>query len=222
MRSHLLLLGHRGVRGHKYRVRENTIEAFDLAMKHGCDGFEFDVRLTGDGYAVVCHNTKSRGANIAQAMAARITHLPGLNQILDRYADRAFLDIELKVGGLESCLLAALAAHRPRREYVVSSFLPEVLHELRSRDKSIPLGIICETRHELSQWSRLAVEYVIVKESLIKPELVRTIHAAGRKLFAWTVNRKSSMLRLAAWRVDGIISDKTDVMVSTLAGSGAE
>ncbi len=38
-----LLLGHRGAKSY---APENTIEAFELALQHGCDGFEFDVRLT--------------------------------------------------------------------------------------------------------------------------------------------------------------------------------
>ena len=39
-------------------VPENTFASFDLALEHGCDGFEFDVRLTGCGRAVVCHDPK--------------------------------------------------------------------------------------------------------------------------------------------------------------------
>ena len=52
MAHHPLLLGHRGMRGSP-EVKENTIEAFDLALQHGCHGFEFDVRLTGDRRAVI-------------------------------------------------------------------------------------------------------------------------------------------------------------------------
>jgi len=32
------------------------VEAFNLALEHGCDGFEFDVRYTQDDRAVICHN----------------------------------------------------------------------------------------------------------------------------------------------------------------------
>ena len=47
-----LLLGHRGARVGK-SIPENTLASFDLALASGCDGFEFDVRLTADGQAVV-------------------------------------------------------------------------------------------------------------------------------------------------------------------------
>src|SRR5689334_16063198 len=127
MNSRPLLLGHRGCRGRKYRVRENTIAAFDLALNHGCDGFEFDVRLTSDGRGVICHDQRFAGASIAKRKSAELERLPLLEDVLERYAGRAFLDIELKVTGLDSCLLSALSRHPPQQGYVVSSFLSELL-----------------------------------------------------------------------------------------------
>src|SRR5262245_42125058 len=47
-----LLLGHRGARSLK-SIPENTIPSFDRALADGCDGFEFDVRRSGDEEAVV-------------------------------------------------------------------------------------------------------------------------------------------------------------------------
>ena len=41
--------------------REQRFASFDLALKHGFDGFEFDVRLTACGTAVVCHDPKVGG-----------------------------------------------------------------------------------------------------------------------------------------------------------------
>ena len=216
MNSRPLLLGHRGCRGRKYRVRENTVAAFDLAIQHGCDGFEFDVRLTADGAAVICHNQKFGASAISRTNAERLRMLPALEDVIDKYRDRAFLDIELKVAGLESCLLSALSKFPPRRGFVASSFLPEVLSDLRQHSDSIPLGIICETRQQLARWPTLAIEFVIAKESLTTSRLVSEVHDSGKKLFAWTVNRKSSMLRLAGWGIDGIISDKPDLLCATV------
>src|SRR5579885_71284 len=105
MNSRPLLLGHRGVRGRPYGVRENTIPAFDLALQHGCDGFEFDVRLSADGCGVICHDARFGNSSIAKSKAAKLPDLPLLEQVIERYADRAFLDIELKVAGLDACLL---------------------------------------------------------------------------------------------------------------------
>ncbi len=88
-----LLLGHRGARGVR-SVAENTVSAFDYALERGCGGFEFDVRLTRDNLAVVCHDAKSNGLLIVASTAAQVSHLSRLQDVLARYAKHAFLDIE--------------------------------------------------------------------------------------------------------------------------------
>jgi glycerophosphoryl diester phosphodiesterase len=211
-----LLLGHRGLRSRSLLVRENTIPAFDLALQHGCDGFEFDVRLTADDRAVICHGARFAGITIARAPCERLRALPVLKDVLARYASRAFLDIELKVPGLESYVLDEISKFPPQRGYVVSSFLPEVLVDLRKRSQSVPLGIICETRRQLSRWRELQVEYVMVQERFITPALIAELHAAGKEVFGWTINKKASMIRLAGLGVDGIVSDKTELLVEVL------
>src|SRR6478752_4216508 len=95
-----LLLGHRGLRSRSLHIRENTLASFDLALQHGCDGFEFDVRLTADNRAVICHGGRFAGITIARTACSRLRALPLLEDVLARYARRAFLDIELKVPGL--------------------------------------------------------------------------------------------------------------------------
>ena len=62
-KSRPLLLGHRGAS--KYAT-ENTLPAFDLALKHGCDGFEFDVRYTSDGHTLLCHDPFLNALEIAE------------------------------------------------------------------------------------------------------------------------------------------------------------
>ena len=62
----------------------------------------------------------------------------------------------------------------------------------------------------------MPVEYVIPHERLITSKLIADVHAAGRKIFAWTINNKASMIRLANMGVDGIVSDKTELLVATL------
>jgi glycerophosphoryl diester phosphodiesterase len=211
-----ILLGHRGLRSRSFRVIENTHAAFDLALQHGCDGFEFDVRLTADNRAVICHGARFAGITIARTACSRLSALPLLEDVLARYARRAFLDIELKVPGLESHVLEAISRFPPQRGFVISSFLPGVLVDLKARSQSVPLGVICETRQQLHTWRELPVEYVIAHERLITAALIAEVHAAGRKVFGWTINKKASMLRLANSGVDGIVSDKTELLVATL------
>jgi glycerophosphoryl diester phosphodiesterase len=210
-----LCLGHRGARATK-SVPENTAASFELALQQGCDGFEFDVRLTGCGSTVICHDAEAGGVKIAESACEQISQLPHLSDILSKYAGRAFLDIELKVAGLESQVLIALREHHPQRGYFVSSFLPEVLTELRMRSADILLGFICDHQKYLDHWRQLPVQYVVPEHSLVTPELVDEVHQAGKQLFAWTVNDAKTMRRLAEWKVDGIISDDTELLVKTL------
>lgn len=212
-----LLLGHRGSRCLR-SVRENTFEAFELALQHGCDGFEFDVRLSMDRVAVVCHDAKFRRLSISKTVASRLQELPSLEAVLQRYGTRAFLDIELKVPGTEIQLLGLLARCPPRKGFVVSSFLPAVLLELRRLDTTTPLALICENRRQLRRWRELPIEYVIVHYSLASRRLIKETREAGKKLFIWTVNRPAAMLRFAAWGADGLITDQTDLLAKTFPG----
>jgi glycerophosphoryl diester phosphodiesterase len=214
MQPHILLLGHRGGSGQR-SIQENTFPAFDLALEQGCDGFEFDLRLTACGRAVVCHDAKVNGITVAKADRTQLRELPRLEEIFLRYAHKSFLNVELKVPGLEQKVLAILRDHPPQRDYVISSFIPEVLLEIKAR-RSVPIGFICENANQLALWRKLPVEYVIAHKSLVTAALVQKIHAADRKIFVWTVNRRSAMLQFAECGVDGIISDETALLVRTL------
>jgi glycerophosphoryl diester phosphodiesterase len=187
-----------------------------LALEHGCDGFEFDVRLTADHAAVVCHDASFCGLGLGRAARSQLELLPCLETVLQRYHRRVFLDIELKVAGLEGIVLQSLSAHPPQRDYVVSSFLPAVVRELRARSASVSLGIICDQPRQLAGWQQLEVDYVIVQHSLADLPLVEEVHSAGKKLLVWTVNDPQSMLRLAGIGADGIISDDTELLMRTL------
>ena len=215
MASPPLLLGHRGARASS-RIPENTLASFDLALDHGCDGFEFDVRLTACGTAVVCHDPKVGKIAVARAQAKRLPQLPKLTDVLQGYGPRAFLDIELKVKDLESKVLAALSTYPPDQDYVVSSFIPEVVMDLEARSSSVHIGIICETAVQLARWRELPVDCVIPQQSLVDRFLIQEVHGAGLRIFVWTVNDPEAMLRLASWGVDGIISDDTELLVRTL------
>jgi glycerophosphoryl diester phosphodiesterase len=175
------------------------------------------VRLTGCGGAVVCHDPKVDGITVAQATADQLVALPILEDVLRRYSQRAFLDIELKVPGLESKLLTSLREYRMEEDYVVSSFLPEVVMELKTRSAKLQAGIICDQPGQLTCWRESNAEYVIPHHSLVTLKLVKEVHDAGKRLLTCTVNDRKTMLRLADWKVDGIVSDDTKLLAQTFA-----
>ncbi len=212
--SRPLLLGHRGARALK-SIPENTLASFDQALADGCDGFEFDVRLSEDEEAVVCHDAKIAGYDVSRTPAKQLSQLPRLRDVLQRYRD-SFLDIELKVKGLERILLDLFLRHKPRRGFVVSSFQPGALKSVRALDATVPLGLICESKTQLRQWNELPVQYVIPHQDLAEPDLIRQIRGAGKKVLVWTVNDAADMLRFAEYGVDGIISDDASLLCRTV------
>lgn len=241
-----LLLGHRGQRHTRRRIvryfkpeiipPDNTLAAFELALQRGCDGFEFDVRYTHDRRGVICHDPDYAGLNVASSAYARLRSastrrdrrtvlgadeaMPCLEDVLLRFADRAFLDIEVKIPGFEDEVAKALQERMPAR-FVVSSFLPPVLHRFHEIAPALPLGYICSDRKLLPQWRDLPVQTVIPHTRLMSELLVREFHREDKQVFAWTANREPEMRRLAMWGVDAIISDDTALLAKVLGGAAA-
>lgn len=211
MNSRPLLLGHRGAR--KYAA-ENSFAAFDLAIEHGCDGFEFDVRYTRDARCVICHDALYRRRRIVSRSFAELS-LPDAEEVIQKYGSRAFLDIELKTPGDAGPILRALAEARAKH-YIISSFLPEVLHRVAAENVDVPLGVICETFRQLRRWPTLPIGAVIMNWRLADKSLIDELHSARLQTFIWTVNSRREMERLRELGVDGIISDDTKLLVATI------
>ncbi|HMK29746.1 MAG TPA: glycerophosphodiester phosphodiesterase [Terriglobales bacterium] len=231
-----LLLAHRGA---GLYAPENTIAAFEFALAHGCDGFECDVRLTVDGHAVLCHDAKLCGLEVSRSSYGELVQrclknegggdggilevanaltLPTLEAVLKAFAPAAFLNIELKVRGLESLIIDLLAQYPPRRGCVVSSFIPETLEWLHELGATFDLGLICETKGQFSAWAKLPVQAVMLHHKLVEEERLQALRDAGKQIFVWTVNTEEGMRYLAGIGVNGIISDDTVLLTRTLGG----
>ncbi len=216
-----LLLGHRGARRY---AAENTLAAFDLALDHGAHGFEFDVRRTRDRHTVLVHDAKLHGLvlrrHTLEQIEDRCRHRhhqppPSLEDVLDRYGRTAFLNIEVKVRGIEELVVRAVRRARPQR-YFISSFLPGVIKRLHRLDRNLVLGALAQTGWQLRRWKVLPAQYVVPHYRLLTPRLMEKLHDAGRKVVTWTVNDPRHMRRAAELGVDGIISDDTKLLLATL------
>lgn len=214
--SRPLLLGHRGARRH---APENTLEAFDLCLRHGCDGFEFDVRRCADGRDVICHDPSIGRREVAKSNFDQLG-APCLEDVLAQYASRGFLDIELKVEGLERIVVELIRRYPPRRGYFVTSFLPGVVETLHEIDARVPLGLICDSRSQLVGWPSFPVQAIFLERRLCSANVVDALQRAGKSVFVWTINRVREMHELAEQGVDGIISDDTELLAQTLVSGG--
>jgi glycerophosphoryl diester phosphodiesterase len=215
-----LLIGHRGTRIY---APENTFEAFDRALADGCDGIEFDVRVTSDSQAIVCHDPLYAHHEVAASTLESLIQLdpklPRLSDVIREYAQRCFLYIELKVPGAERELSTLLRQYSPVHGYVVASFFPEILTRVHQEAPGIPLGFICGTKRHLHAWPALPVEYVMLRYSIASAGSVRRLHKAGKRVFIWTVNSERQMHAAAALNVDGILSDDTALVARTFGSN---
>lgn len=206
-----LLLGHRGAS--KYAA-ENTPAAFNLALEHGCDGFEFDLRYTSDARCVVCHDPLYKRHRIDRRTFAEL-ELPCGEDVIRDYAGRAYLDIELKIAGDVAAIAQALRSV-DRKRFVISSFLPDVLTAVNERHADLPLGLICENFRQLKRWTSLPIGAVMLHRRLAGRGVIDELNAAGKQVFVWTVNRPRQMKEFAERGVNGLISDDTRLLVQTL------
>ncbi len=86
-----LNIGHRGAAGD---APENTLPAFELALRQGADGIELDVHLSADGVPVVIHDsrlerTTSGIGPVSQEVLASLRRLDAGSWFNRRYPSRA-------------------------------------------------------------------------------------------------------------------------------------
>jgi glycerophosphoryl diester phosphodiesterase len=220
--SRPLLLGHRGARA-TVGIPENTLASFDLCLEHGCDGFEFDVRQTASGAAVVCHDEVFRGLELGKASAPDLAHwqaqgfLPTLEQVLQRFYRRCFLDVELKDPGLEEQIIDLLRRYTPVKGCVVTSFQPNILGRLHELDPVIDLGFLFDqsSPENIALCHSLPVPWVLPELGLLDQDLASSFLAGGKHIGVWTVNSASDMVRLSTVGAEMLISDDTARLANT-------
>ena len=150
---------------------------------------------------------------ITPIWSALATSLACLEDVLARFGDRAYLDIELKVGGNEEAVVAALHASPPQRGYVVSSFFPDVLLRLH-RDRSVAaVGLYLRPIAKTSSAGRSCQSRSSFRStSWSRKQLIDEVHRRGLKLLDLDGESASATcLRLAAWGVDGLISRRSRI-----------
>jgi glycerophosphoryl diester phosphodiesterase len=192
MRDAPLLIG--------YRSSNHPFVSADAALEEGCQGISFDLQPRPFGRS---HSP------------TRASRYPRLQDIFHECGDRLFLDIEVQAAGLEAEILRVVRERKASSNYVVSSSRPEVLMELKARSDTISVGLICKRAAQLAGWRTLPADYVLVHHPLITRRLVLMVHNQARKIFAWRVNDVKTMIRLALWGVDGIISNHPKRLAQT-------
>lgn len=221
-------------RGASAEAPENTIPAIDLAVELGAGGVELDVRLTEDDVPVLLHDrsvdrtTDGSGrvdrlpleeiedldAGKGRGKRFRNTRVPTLGEVLDRFAGRVWLDLELKAVGGETADLVdavgeALGDHGVEEGVLVSSFRPDLLAVAAERCPGIPLAQLVKEVPDDADLATLAegVDALGLNRGAARPEVVDGARDLGVPVFAWTVNSPSTARTLYKRGVDGIVTD---------------
>ncbi len=162
--------------------------------------------------------------------------IPTLRGVLERYAGRARFYIETKkpaeAPGMEEALVTLLeefellgpsASGDELPTVILQSFSPESLVELRARAPHATL--IQLTPRRMTSWGirrRMAAiagyaNGIGPHQQRVGPALVGAAHAAGLLVHPYTVNDAPKMRRLLALGVDGMFSDRADVLRAVIA-----
>ncbi len=203
----MILLGHRGA---PHAEPENTLASFRRALEFGAKGFEFDVRRSADGRLVVIHNPRHGRLRVARATAAQLD-LPLLEDVFKEFSS-AWLDIELKVKGIEKPVLALARRHLDPTRYVVTSFRKSVVREVKRLSSSTPTGwLFKRPLLLLPRWARRPdLDYLCPHHTVLTPRLARAARERGLGLITWTVNTPAVIERMKGLGVDVVITDFPD------------
>jgi glycerophosphoryl diester phosphodiesterase len=217
-----ILLGHRGS---PRQAPENTIESFHKAMAAGAAGFEFDVRRSRDGALVVIHDprtlsiaarTPRRRLSVARTSAAALG-LPLLEDVL-RTFPTAWLDIEMKVPGIERQVLEMAHRYLDPARFVITSFRAGSVREIKRLSPATPAGwLFKRTLLTLPRWisspERFGLpplDYLCPHHSVLTRHLVKLAQRHGLGLITWTVNTPAALRRVGERGANVVITNYPD------------
>ena len=214
--AEVLILGHRGAAS----LPENTVPSFEKALELGAHGVELDVRRTGDGKLAVVHGSVVGTRAVQSSTYDQIRKLPKgfevplLEDVLEKFGKRTFLDIELKTAGFEEQAVDMIRMHADPDKVLVSGFHPEVLTKVNDLFPEIQLGFIYNRTQDEESRHNCPIDVLIPQFRLASRELIAEVHDEGLRVIPWTVNEDREIKRLLGLGVDGVITDYPENVVA--------
>ncbi len=224
---------------------ENSLAAFTHAYALGFRYLETDVRCSSDGIVYAFHDeTFGRmtgnpvdfaaltSADIdAERLAAR-EPIPTLGALYDAFPAARF-NIDVKSDDALEPTCAVIEAHAAADRTCLASFSHARLSRIRRRLPTVATSastrevamVKCLPAVVLRVWGApggvcLQVPVKSKGVPLITRRFIKRAHALGQQVHVWTVNEAAEINRLLDLGVDGIITDRTDVLKDTLVARG--
>ena len=144
-------IGHRGTR---IDYDENTLDAFEIALKSGANYIEFDVRKTKDDELVIFHDSKvdriTRTSGLVEnysypeigRMCLKLTdsHIPTLDEVLTKFKNRIKFMVELKSENIRERVIKTINMHSLLKDCIISG---RDLHDLEMFKQHYPKNSVC-------------------------------------------------------------------------------
>lgn len=228
--------------------RENTLHAFTQAADLGYRYLETDVHATDDGVLIAFHDDRldrvtDRTGLIAEQLwsdvrGARIggqDPIPTLAELFERFPEHRF-NIDIKARGAIGPLVALIdrfGAHdrvcvgsfsydriRAFRRLIGTRVATSVAHPGVARTRFVP--VLPRLLNDPGVVLQIPARWPIAGRDvrLLTRGLIRRAHAAGKLVHVWTIDRAEEMHELIDLGVDGLVSDRIDVLKEVCLARG--
>lgn len=223
----MLKIGHRGARAYE---PENTLRSYKKALELGVDAVELDVRRTKDGEIVVIHDAEVDRTTNGKGLVSELTlkeikqlntekdeKIPTLDEALDFLDKKVKMLVELKETGLEEKVLKVVREKGVEKNVIIVSFLEGALSKIRELNGKVETGLIyAKHRNPIRAASDLKANYLLPLYRFTHTADVQKAHQNGLKVIVWTINNPEEAAEYVKKGVDGIASDKPDILVKVV------
>jgi glycerophosphoryl diester phosphodiesterase len=219
----MLCIGHRGAKAYE---PENTLRSFRKALEIGVDAVEFDVRKTKDNHLVVIHDADVKRTTNGEGLVGELTleevkgfsadkgeKIPTLTEALDFLDKKVKIVIELKETGVENQVLSLVRQNELQENVIIVSFIEEALRKVRELDGEVETGLLyVKHKNPVKAASELKASYLLPFYRFTHTANVKKAHENGLKIIVWTINKPEEAAEYRKKGVDGIASDKPDIL----------
>ncbi|MBK9973107.1 MAG: glycerophosphodiester phosphodiesterase [Acidimicrobiaceae bacterium] len=228
-------------RGGASDVPENTMPAFQYAIDAGYRYVETDVQVTADGILVAFHDddlsrTCGRPGRISDlpwsevktALVDGTAPIPLLEDLLGTWPELR-VNIDCKTNTAEDALVTTLVRCAALDRVCVGAFSDRRMKRLTARlgDRLCtalsPGGVVAlrfgRPRRPAANAAQVPVQQGPI--TVVNERFVRRAHALGIKVHVWTIDEPAEMHRLLDLGVDGIMTDKPQVLRGVFEQRGA-
>ena len=226
---------------------ENTAEAFGRAVALGYRYVETDTHATADGVAVVFHDDTLdrmlgrpgrvrdvRWADLAALRVGGAGVVPRLDDVLGAWPDVRFnidvkadpgvgptLDAVDRANARDRVLLASFSTNRLRRIRAAAG--PAVPTSMGSTEVAALWAAARMRRRRVRIPAGVVAAQVPVRQGplrVVDAAFLRLAHAAGLQVHVWTIDDPTEMNDLLDLGVDGIMTDRIEVLREVYSARG--